>query len=88
MSAITKLADRLAETALDDEIVVMRIDTGEFFALSGTAAAIWRLIDGHRDRSELEAAVASEFAVDAGQTNTDVKEFLVELKEAGLIAES
>jgi hypothetical protein len=86
MSAITKRADRFTETAIDDEIVIMRLDSGEFFALSGTAAAIWRLIDGKRDAVALRAALAAEFSTDEGQVGTDVGEFLARLRETGLLA--
>ena len=60
MRALTKLTDRFTETSIDDEIVIMRLDNGEFFALSGTAAAAWRLIDGQRDRLALVDALASD----------------------------
>ena len=36
MTAITKRLERLTEAEIDDEIVVMLIDKGEFFSLSGT----------------------------------------------------
>ena len=86
MTAIAKLTDRFAETDVDDEIVIMRLDNGEFFALSGTAAAIWRLIDGERDPEALRAALAAEFQADESQIGSDVDEFLLRMKEKGLLA--
>ena len=50
---LAKREDRFTEAAIDDEIVVMRLDNGEFFSLSATSAAIWRLIDGTNDRDEI-----------------------------------
>ena len=69
MGAIRKQLDGITETEIDDEIVVMRLDNGEFFALSGTAAAAWRLIDGNRDRRALLAALASEYGTNEQQVN-------------------
>lgn len=86
MAAITKVTDRFTESAFDDEIVIMRVDNGEFFALSGTAAAAWRLIDGERDRAAVVAALAEEFAADEAQIAPDVDEFLLRLRETGLLA--
>lgn len=86
MSAISKLCDRFTETDIDHEIVIMRLDNGEFFSLSGTAAAIWRLIDGNRDRQALAAAAATEFDGDEGEIIADVDEFLARLRETGLLA--
>ena len=55
MTALIKAAGRFTEADIDHEIVIMRLDNGEFFSLSGTAAAIWRLIDGERDTAALVA---------------------------------
>lgn len=86
MTAISKRFDRFTEASIDDEIVIMRLDSGEFFSLSGTAASIWRLIDGNRDRPALVAAAAREFAADESEVATDVDEFLLSLRETGLLA--
>jgi hypothetical protein len=86
MTAIAKLTDRFTETEVDDEIVIMRLDNGEFFALSGTAAAIWRLIDGERDRVALIEAIGVQFEADETQIAADVDEFVDRLKGTGLLA--
>jgi len=85
MAALAKLVERFTETAVDDEIIVMRLDNGEFFALSGTAAAAWRLIDGKRDRAVLLGDLAAEFAADKSQIAADLDEFLERLKESRLV---
>lgn len=86
MAALTKLLGRFTETDVDDEIIVMRLDNGEFFALSGTAAAAWRLIDGKRDRSVLLAVLAAQFAADEQQIEADIDELLRRLTQSGLVA--
>jgi hypothetical protein len=86
MSVLTKRPDRFTETEVDDEIVVMRLDSGEFFSLSGTAAATWRLIDGTRARDEILDALAAAYGTDESAIVADVDDFLAQLKEQGLIA--
>ena len=86
MTAIAKLSDRFTEADIDHEIVVMRLDTGEFFSLSGTAAVIWRLIDGQRDKARIVADAAREFDVSGSDCEGDVEEFLTSLREMGLLA--
>ena len=86
MSAITKIGGQFTEADIDHEIVIMRLDNGEFFSLSGTGAAIWRLIDGNRDRHALAAAAASQFDADEGEILADVDEFLQQLMDTGLLA--
>ena len=85
MSAPAKRLDRFTETAIDDEIVIMRLDNGEFFALSPTAAAIWRLIDGKRDRTSLLVALGKTFEADEEQMSADIDEFLAHMRTAGLL---
>lgn len=86
MRVLAKQADRFSETDIDEEIVIMRLDNGEFFSLSGTAAATWRLIDGTRDREALLEALAAEFDGDGTDMAADVDEFLARLREIGLLA--
>ena len=88
MAALVKLRDRFTETEVDDEIVIMRLDNGEFFALSGTAASAWRLIDGNRDRAALVAALRHEFIDDEEQIRGDVDELLGRLTDMGLLGEA
>ena len=85
MTALIKRHDRFTETAIDDEIVIMRLDNGEFFALSQSAAAIWRLIDGTRDRARLLTALGEVFDADERKIAADVDEFLRQMRAAGLL---
>ncbi|MEP7316317.1 MAG: PqqD family protein [Sphingomicrobium sp.] len=88
MTALTKQNDRLTETEIDDEIVVMHLDTGEFYSFTGTAAAIWRLIDGTRCGAEVAGSLSNDY--DRGKTDIsiEVDQFIAELKELGLVANS
>ena len=86
MTPLVKRLDRFTEADIDEEIVVMRLDNGEFFSLSGTSADIWRLIDGRRDRPALVAALAGAFDVDEQRIAADVDAFLAQLKDTGLLA--
>jgi len=85
-SAPRKLADRFTEADIDSEIVIMRLDSGEFFSLTGTGAAIWRLIDGQRDRDALIHAAAREFDGPGDDIARDVDAFLAQLTTTGLLA--
>lgn len=87
MTALAKQAGRFTEAAIDDEIVVMHLSTGEFFSLTGTAAAIWRLIDGSRDRDALIGELSEEFGGKDREMAEDVEEFLNQLRGLGLICD-
>ena len=85
---LTKLRDRFTETEIDDEIIVMRLDTGDFYSLSGTAGAAWRLIDGQRDKAGLMADLAEEFDTDQAAIAADVEELLLRFRKMGLLVAS
>lgn len=82
---LCKLTASFSETAIDDEIVVMQLDTGVFFSLSGTARTIWQLLDGTRDRTALLAALAESYDRAAADLAPEADAFLAQLSEAGLI---
>jgi PqqD family protein of HPr-rel-A system len=86
VSAPLKLTDSFVETRLDDEIVVMQIDTGDFFSLNGTARDIWQLLDGSRDKASLVEALCAKFGADRESVEADVDAFLGQLRAAGLLA--
>lgn len=85
MGLLTKSQDRFSETAIDDEIVVMSLDSGDFFSLSGTARAIWLLIDGSHNRAALLAALAQQFGVAPDTIAAEVDGFLAQLVDANLV---
>lgn len=85
LAAIRKRSHRLAETRVDEEIVVMQLDSGQFFSLSGTAADAWALIDGERNSTQIVDALANEYDGDRDQVGREVEAFLSRLEENGLL---
>jgi len=85
MTIISKRAGHFTEADIDQEIVVMRLDNGEFYTLAGTAAATWRLIDGTRDRSALIDELAANYDSDKDEIAADLDDFLEALEGMGLI---
>jgi Coenzyme PQQ synthesis protein D (PqqD) len=88
MAAIHKLRGNFTEVDIDDEIVLMRLDNGELLSLADSAAAVWRLIDGERDRPGLVSALEAEFDARDRNMAADVDELLGQLKDAGLVEEA
>ena len=79
---------RYAETRIDDEIVVMSLETGDFFSLTGSAAAIWAILDGTLDRAGLLAELARRYETSEAELAPDVDAFVGELRSAGLLRET
>jgi len=85
---LRKAETRYVETALDDETIVMDIDSADFFSLNATAGAVWRLIDGTRDRDAIVAALAAEFAASPEEIGADVDALIGQLRTAGFLVGS
>ena len=86
MTAPKKDPARFVETAIEDEVVVMNLDSGDFFSMTGTARSIWRLIDGEHTRDAIVATLAAAHDAPADTLADEVDGFLAELRAAGLIA--
>lgn len=84
---LAKAAGRFSETAIDDEVVVMSLENGDFFSLTGSAKAIWLLIDGTRDRAALLTEPAAQHDCPEAEIAADVDAFLDQLNQAGLLAD-
>lgn len=84
-AVLSKLAGNFSETAIDDEIVVMNLASGDFFSLTGTARAIWLLVDGTRDLTAVTAALAADYGADPDAIGPEVAGFVAELEAAGLV---
>ena len=85
MGLLTKVRGRFTETAIDGEVVVMDLARGDFFSLTGTAAAAWHRIDGTRSRAALIADLAADYDKAPDEVAVDVDAFLGQLGAAGLI---
>ena len=82
---LAKATGRFSETAIDDEVVVMSLDSGDFFSLTGTARAIWLLLDGTRGRAALLSELAAQFDLEESALAGDLDAFLAQLEAAGLL---
>lgn len=61
-----------AESAIENEVVLMNVETGRFHALSGVALAIWRLPDSEAQSAAIKAIVAERYEVDAPICDVEV----------------
>lgn len=82
---IRKTRARFSETAIDEEIVAMNLDTGDFFSLTHTGKEIWELIDEFSDREVIIEALAKAYGAEKSSIGPDVDAFLVQLRNAGLV---
>lgn len=85
MAALCKLTSNFIATEVDDEILIVDLDGGELFSLSGTGRAVWEAIDGTRDEAAIAALMAEQFAGDREAIAADVEAMIGQLAKAALV---
>lgn len=70
---------------LNDEAVLLNVETGIYFGLDALGAEIWRDIDDGFSESEIASRLLAEYDVSAEQLQHDLLDFLAQLEAHGLI---
>ncbi|KRA39441.1 hypothetical protein ASD81_07855 [Nocardioides sp. Root614] len=70
---------------MDAEFVMMGVEQGEYYAVKGVAAALWRHLAQPHDVSELATLVSEEYDVSAEACRADVAAFLDQLAAKGMV---
>jgi hypothetical protein len=70
---------------MGEEFVMMGLDQGEYYAVKGVAASLWRHLAEPRDLTELCALVAAEYDVTAELCHDDVAAFLEQLRTKQMV---
>ena len=65
-------------TDLDDTIVMMDVDEGQYYELDPIGARVWNLLETGRSVADLCDVLASEFDVDPDTCRHDTLQFLEE----------
>lgn len=70
---------------LDGETVVLNAESGVYFSLNETAAAVWEALDEPREPGDLVRRVVQAFDVDEARAREDLGGLIASLLEAGLV---
>ena len=85
LSSVASRNDAIVFTDLDDTIVMMDVDEGQYYELDPIGTRIWTLIEAPRPVAEICEALAGEFDVDPGTCRDDTLDFLQTANEHGII---
>jgi hypothetical protein len=73
---------------LDDEMVLLNLDSGEYFGLNDTGTRVWELLADGRSREEVIDRLTDEFEVTVEIAAGHVTALCDELLEAGLLSKA
>lgn len=77
--------DDLVAVEVDRTVVMMSVEQGMYFGLDGAGPRIWSLLGTPHTVDELCRELGQEFDVEPDVCRDDVRAFLGELVEAGLV---
>lgn len=75
----------LPNAEIDGEVVLMSGQTGRYYSLAGTAAAIWKALHTATSIGALCAHLTAKYAVDEEACRRDVTDFIESLLRHNLI---
>lgn len=84
-NSVISAVDDVIDSEIDDELVMMNIDTGDYFGLNDVATAVWLKVRETTTYSDLIESLIEEFDVKPEQCETEVNELLTQLNAAKLI---
>ncbi|MEJ7583166.1 MAG: PqqD family protein [Acidimicrobiales bacterium] len=77
--------DRVLAKASGGSLVLLDIDSGNYFSTNDVGALVWELSDGTRSVSVIVAAIAAEYEVELDVVESDVMELVDELVAESLL---
>lgn len=69
----------------DGEVVCLDVSTGEYFGLKELGLEIWNMISEFNDENEVVSALMEQYDATEDQIREDVRSFLSDLRQSGLI---
>jgi len=83
---VKKQNETLLESDLDNEIIFMSLETGDYIGINEVAAEIWKYITEPRSVQDIVTHLVDIFDVDENNCMTDTTEFLSQLAEENMLA--
>ena len=72
-AAYTIDRERVTWDEIDDETLIINVETGYYFSLDGVGSLIWSMLANGDDEPDIVAGIVSEFDVDEATARADVK---------------
>ena len=70
---------------LDGEVVILDMESGKYHGLDTTGTKIWELLENQISLNEIVLQLMTKYSVEREQCTTDVKEFIYQMMDSGLV---
>ena len=82
-----KRPDVVHET-IDDETVIVNLESGNYYSLRYTGVDVWNFIDGGASYEEISNSLSSKYAADKEEIKKAVRDLLMMFQKEGLVQTS
>lgn len=79
------ISESVVSAALDEEVILLNVETGIYFGLDAIGTRIWSALEQGATEAEIFAQLLEEYEVEAEQLRADIAGFLASLREQGLV---
>lgn len=69
-----------------DSLILLDVESGEYYTLNETGAAVWKLCDGTRDADEIALRISESYEIDIAEAVSDVTDILQQLTDESLVS--
>ena len=76
----------LVAADMDGDTVMMSIENGEYYGISGVGSRVWELLENPVTLETIVSTICAEFDVDQQTCQTDMTRFLDELETHDLVS--
>jgi len=84
-NAIYQRNQDLIGASIDDELVMMSVEKGQYYGLSGIGPRVWELMDEPLTLDQLIERIVEEFEVERDVCRADMIQFLEQIEKLGLV---
>jgi trimethylamine:corrinoid methyltransferase-like protein len=77
--AIVKRGEDTPWNIVDDEVVLLNLDSGHYYSLNESGRRVWELLDGENTIPEIINTICEEFDVEQQEAAKDINTLIDEL---------
>lgn len=83
-----KFNDEITIAHLDDEAVILNLNSGKYYSLNETGLRMFELLQQHGSTELAISQLLTEYNADRAALNKDMDKLITELKVIGLVIEA
>ena len=83
---VPKHHPQVISRAVDDETLLLKLDTGQVSLLNEVGGQVWQLMDGSRKLADIIQTMGMSYGVDQHRVEADLQVFIQDLADRDMLA--